>query len=305
VRLIARRLLQGFVVIFGVTTIVFVVTRLVGDPVRMMLPFEATEEQRRAFAALLGLDRPLLRQYADFVVSLTRFDFGNSLWQDRPAGEIVLERMPATLVLVGSAMVLTIVLGVLAGVCAALRPRRIPDRLITTCSLVGLSMPQFWLGLLLIIVFAVDLGWLPSSGGESWAHAVLPAVTLALPSVGRLAMLTRVTMIDELNQTYVRTAQAKGLSGARIVAVHALRNAGNAILTVLGWELIRMLAGYSVVVETVFAWPGIGFLAVQSIERQDLMLLQAVVFTVAAMVVTINLVIDLAYLAMDPRITTG
>jgi peptide/nickel transport system permease protein len=305
VRLIARCLLRGLVVIFGVTTIVFVVTRLVGDPVRMMLPFEATEEQRRAFAALLGLDRPLLRQYAGFVVSLTRFDFGNSLWQDRPAGEIVLERMPATLVLVGSAMVLTIVLGVLAGVCAALRPGRGPDRLITTCSLVGLSMPQFWLGLLLIIVFAVHLGWLPSSGGESWAHVVLPAVTLALPSVGRLAMLTRVTMIDELNQTYVRTAQAKGLSGARIVAVHALRNAGNAILTVLGWELIRMLAGYSVVVETVFAWPGIGFLAVQSIERQGLVLLQAVVFTVAAMVVTINLVIDLAYRAIDPRITTG
>jgi len=304
-RLIATRLLRGLIVIIGVTTIVFVVTRLVGDPVRMMLPFEATEEQRRAFAALLGLDRPLLRQYADFVLSLTRFDFGNSLWQDRPARDIILERMPATLVLVGLAMALTIVLGLLAGVGAALRPGRMTDRMIKTCSLLGLSIPQFWLGLLLIILFAVQLGWLPSSGGESWAHAVLPAITLALPSAGRLAMLTRVTMIDELNQTYVRTAQAKGLSGARIVAVHALRNAGNAILTVLGWELIRMLAGYSVVVETVFAWPGIGFLAVQSIERQDLVLLQAVVFTVAAMVVTINLVIDLAYRAIDPRITTG
>jgi peptide/nickel transport system permease protein len=170
-------------------------------------------------------------------------------------------------------------------------------------SLVLLSVPQFWLGLLLILVFAVTLGWLPSGGSGSAAHLILPALTLAIPTMTRLVMITRSQMIDELNAQYVRTVEAKGLSTWRIVGVHAGRNAAVPVLTLVSWEFIRILSGYTVVVETVFAWPGLGRLALQSIQRQDLILLQAVVFVIAVLVVLFNLAIDFAYRAIDPRIS--
>lgn len=299
---ILRRIFQGALVVIGVTVLVFVVTRLIGDPVRVMLPLEATEAQRAAFAAELGFDKPIHEQFIAFAGSAIRFDFGDSLWQGRPAIEIVFEAIPRTLVLVAISMVMAVSIAIPLGIITSLRPGGFLDRSLVTLSLVGLSMPNFWLGLLLILVFGVQLQVLPIFGAGTLAHAVLPAVTFALPAAARLVMLTRSAMIDELNRSYVQLAKAKNMPFHRTVGAHAFRNAAIPVMTMVGWELIRALAGYSVVVETVFAWPGLGFLAIQSINRQDLILLQAIVFIVALMIVVINVVMDVIYKLIDPRI---
>jgi peptide/nickel transport system permease protein len=300
--MILIRIWHGLIVIFGVVVVVFIVTRMIGDPVDVMLPLEATEEQRAAFEQQLGLDRPILVQFADYVWDLSRLDFGESLWQDRPALTIIAERLPATLLLVAASIALATVVGIPLGVFAALSPGSIVDRVTVVLSLVALSVPQFWLGLLLIVLFSVMLGWLPTGGSGGLAHLVLPAVTLALPAMTRIVMVVRSQMIDELNAQYIKTVEAKGLSGFRIVGVHAMRNALVPVLTLVAWEFIRILSGYTVVVETVFAWPGLGLTALQAIQRQDLVLLQAIVFVIAVMVVAFNLAVDLVYKSIDPRI---
>ncbi len=301
-RFALQRALQGLVVIVGVTIVVFVVTRLIGDPVSLMLPLEATAEERAAFAASLGLDRSIPVQFWDFVRGAVRFDFGDSLWQGRPAFEIILEVLPRTVMLVLAGLGLAIVLAVPVGIFAALRPGSWTDRSLVAGSLFGLSVPQFWLGLMLILFFGVTLRLLPTSGSGTFRHLILPAITLALPAFGRLTMMVRSSMIDELEAGYVDTARAKGMPEWRTVFVHAFRNASNPVVTLAGWELIRAIAGYSVVVETVFAWPGIGFMAIQAIQQQDLILLQAIVFVVAVIVVIVNLLLDFAYKLIDPRI---
>jgi peptide/nickel transport system permease protein len=301
-RFILRRILHGFIVILGVTVIVFVVTRMVGDPVKVMLPLESTQEQRDAFKRQLGLDRPIHVQFADFLGDIARLDFGDSLWQKRPAMDIVFEKLPLTLVLTAVGVGLACVLAIPLGIVAALRPGGLVDRVTVFGSLLGLSLPQFWLGLLFIVLFAVQLRLLPTSGAATPAHIVMPALTMALPTLARLVMLVRSSMIDELNQQYVKTSFAKGLPFVRVVGVHALRNAGLPIMTLVGWEVIRALAGYSVVVETVFAWPGIGLTAIQAIEREDLILIQAIVFTAAVSVVLINIAMDFLYKLIDPRL---
>ena len=301
-RYILKRFWHGMIVIFGVTIIVFVVTRMVGDPVSVMLPLEATVEQRAAFEKQLGLDRPIPIQFIDFLKDIARLDFGDSLWQHRPAMEIVFEKLPLTIGLVFIGIGLAFVLSIPLGIIAALRPGGITDRFTVFVSLIGLSIPQFWLGLLLIVVFAVQLGWLPTSGTATAAHIILPAITFALPALARMVMMVRSAMIDELNQQYVKTGYAKGIPFVRVVGIHAMRNAALPVVTLSGWELIRGLAGYSVVVETVFAWPGLGLTAIQAIERDDLILLQAIVFTVAIIVVLINILMDVAYTIIDPRL---
>lgn len=301
-RFMLLRLRHGLVVVLGVTVVVLVVTRMIGDPVSLMLPMEATPEQRAAFEHQLGFDRPIPVQFASFMADLVTLDFGNSLWQRRPAMDIVYETLPLTLYLVGVALGLAVLVAVPLGVIAALRPGSIVDRLTVFLSLLGLSIPQFWLGLLLIMLFAVSLGWFDHAGNFRADSIVLPAVTLALPALTRLVMVVRSQMIDELNAQYVKTSRAKGMPFLRIVGLHAMRNAAVPVLTLIAWEFIRALAGYTVVVEKVFAWPGLGLAAIQAIERQDLILLQAIVFTVAVMVVAINLAVDVAYKAIDPRI---
>ena len=301
-RYIFKRLWHGVIVIFGVTVIVFVVTRLVGDPVKVMLPLEATLEQRAAFEKQLGLDRPVSIQFAEFMGDISRLDFGDSLWQHRPAMDIVFEKLPLTLVLAFIGIGLAFILSIPLGIIAALRPGGISDRSTVFVSLVGLSVPQFWLGLLLIVVFAVQLRWLPTSGIGSPVNIILPAITMALPALARMVMIVRSSMIDELNQQYVKTGFAIGLPFYRVVGMHALKNAALPVVTLSGWELIRAVAGYSVVVETVFAWPGLGMTAIQAIEREDLILLQAIVFTVAMTVVLINILMDFVYTVIDPRL---
>lgn len=301
-RYLLKRLWHGVIVIFGVTVLVFVVTRLIGDPVKVMLPLEATLEQRAAFEKQLGLDRPIPVQFIDFVEDVAHLDFGDSLWQHRPAMEIVFEKVPLTLKLTAVGIGLAFLLSVPLGIIAALRPGGITDRSTVFFSLIGFSIPQFWLGLLLIVILAVKLQWLPTSGTGTPVHIILPAITMGLPALARLVMMVRSSMIDELNQQYVKTGYAKGIPYWRVVGIHAMRNAALPVVTLVGWEIIRAVAGYSVVVETVFAWPGIGLTAMQAIEREDLILLQAIVFSVGIMVVLINILMDVVYTVIDPRL---
>ncbi|MBE3638162.1 ABC transporter permease [Mangrovicoccus algicola] len=297
-----RRALQGMLVILGVTLVVFVATRMVGDPVQMMLPLSASAEQRAAFSQQLGLDQPLGTQFLAFVGDLLRFDFGDSLWQRRPAIEIVLTKLPRTLELIAAGFGFAVILGVPLGALAAMRPDGLWDRIIVSLSLIGLSVPQFWLGLILVMVFAVGLGLFPTSGSGSLSHLVLPALTLGIPSMARIMMLTRSSVIAELNQQYVRTARARGLPFAHILFGHAMRNALVPVLTLAGWEVISAWAGYTVVVETVFAWPGLGMTAMGAINHSDMFLLQAIVFVVALGIVLVSLLLDLLYKLIDPRI---
>ena len=301
-RFVIRRLVQGLVVILLLTTVVFVVTRLIGDPVDVMLPLEATPELREEFRHALGLDRPILTQYVDYLGDLTRLDFGESLWQRRPAIDVIKEHLPYTMSLVFLSVALALVLAVPLGTMAAMKPGSPRDQLTTATSLLGLSMPEFWVGLLLIVIFAVQLGWFPVAGAATPKHYVLPVVTMALPILARLTMVVRSSMVDEFNEPYIQTARAKNLPGRRVIGVHALRNAAVPIVTLTGFELIRALAGYTVLVETVFAWPGLGFTASQAIFQQDLILLQAIVFVIAALVTLVNVGIDILYKFIDPRI---
>lgn len=301
-RFILRRLGQGLLVVLGVSLVVFVAMRVFGDPAKVMLPLSATAEQRAAFEHLIGLDRPLPEQFVAFVGDLVTLDFGESLWQRRPAMEVVFERLPNTLMLIGAGLGFAILLALPLGAIAALRPGGIVDRVTVIGGLVGLSTPQFWLGLLLIMLFAVNLGWLPTSGYGGISYLVLPALTLALPSMARMVLLVRSQVIDELNQQYVKTARAKGLRFHQVLFGHALRNTLIPFVTLAGWEVISALAGYTVVVESVFAWPGLGLTAIQAIQRNDLFLLQAIVFTVAIAIVLVNILLDVVYKFIDPRI---
>jgi len=301
-RFILRRFGQGFLVVLGVSLVVFVAMRIFGDPAKVMLPLSATVEQRAEFERLIGLDRPLPEQFVTFIGDLFTLNFGESLWQRRPAMEVVFERLPNTLMLIGAGLGFAILLALPLGAIAALRPGGIVDRLTVIGGLAGLSTPQFWLGLLLIMFFAVNLRWLPTSGMGGIQYIILPALTLALPAMARMVLLVRSQVIDELNQQYVKTARAKGLRFRQVLFGHALRNTLIPFITLAGWEVISALAGYTVVVESVFAWPGLGLTAIQAIQRNDLFLLQAIVFTVAIAIVLVNIFLDILYKFIDPRI---
>lgn len=302
IRFLLRRIGQGLLVVIGVTMVVFVATRLVGDPVKVMLPLSATAQQRADFRHQIGLDQPIAEQFVTFVGDLATFNFGDSLWQRRPAMAIVAQHLPLTLLLIACSLTLAITLAVPLGAFAALRPGGIADRVATFGGLLGLSIPQFWLGLTLIVFFGVQLRLLPTSGVGGPSHIVLPAVTMALPSLARLMMMVRSSVIDELNQQYIRTARAKGLHFTKVLFGHAMRNALVPFLTLAGWEFINALAGYTVVVESVFAWPGLGFTALKAIDHSDLFLLQAIVFSVAIIIVVVNIAMDVLYKLIDPRI---
>lgn len=302
-RYVAKRFAQGLVVIVGVTIFVFVVTRMVGDPVKFMLPLSATEEERAARRAELGLDRPIPEQFVEFVGDLTRLDLGESTYvRGESTLSVVFEYLPRTFQLVAFGMALAVAFSLPLGMFAARKPGSALDRVLTTISLVGLSIPQFFLGFVLLILFTVNLRWFQSGPGPWTSNLVLPGACLALPAIGRLSMVVRSAMIDELNTQYVKVARAKGLAQSRVVAVHALRNAAIPFVTLFGWEVIRALAGYTVVVETVFNWNGLGFIAVQAIQNNDFFLIQAIVFVVAVLVVIISMLVDISYKLIDPRV---
>lgn len=288
--------------IVGVSVVVFVITRAIGDPARMMMPLEASDEQVEAFAQRMGFRDPLHVQFIDWAQNALRGDFGDSLWQRRPAMELVLERMPATLLLCFTAIILALLASIPLGILAALRPGSWLDKLTTSISLIGVCIPDFWLGLMLMLLFAVSIHLFFTSGYGTPRHLVLPAVTLAARPWGRITQIVRTSMMDEMHKTYMVTARAKGLTEQKVIISHALKNASIPIVTLAAWELTRMLAGYTIVVETVFAWPGFGLLAMQAIEQRDLTLIQADVFLVALIVVAMNITIDFIYAALDPRV---
>jgi len=295
------RLWHGLIVVCGVTAIVFIVTRIVGDPVSAMLPIDASAAERALMAQQLGLDQPIHVQFMRFIADMASFNFGDSLWQRRPALEIIGERLPMTALLSVTSVVVAVAIAAPLGIFAALRPGGWVDNVSTVGGIAGLSIPQFWLGLLLIIAFGVQLKWLPTSGAQGALSIILPAATLAVRSTARLAAVVRSSMLDELSRAYVRTARAKGLSVPRII-LHALRNAAVPLVTLAGWELVSTMAGGVIVVETIFAWPGLGLTIVQAIERQDLVLLQAAVFTIAIVAMTVNLAVDVIHRLIDPRV---
>lgn len=296
-----RRFVHSVFVLLGLVVIVFFVTHSLGDPARLMLRPEATEEQVQAMRDSLGLNDPMPVQFSRYMGNVARGDFGVSIWQRVPALPVVLERIPATLYLAGVTLLLALPLAVLLGIISALWPRSVADRIVTLVSLTGVSTADFWLGLMLILVFAVRLTWLPTSGYGGWQFVILPALALAFRPLGRVSQVVRSSMMDELSKTYVVTARAKGLREQSVILFHTLKNAAIPIITLSGDEAAALLNG-AVVIETLFGWPGVGVLLIQAIERRDLPIIEAAVITIAIMIVTVNLLVDLIYARIDPRI---
>lgn len=299
---IIRRLIQIIPVILGITLIIFVLLRISGDPVTLLLPEDAPLEQIEQLRRSLGLDRPIWQQYLIFMADLFQGDFGRSLlYSNQPVLPIVLERLPATLELTAAALVVGVVISLPAGIIAALYPRRWQDYSATGFAILGQAMPNFWLGIMLILIFSVTLRWLPVSGRDTWRHLILPAFTLGTALSAVLMRLMRSSLLEILSQDYVRTARAKGLRQRWVVIKHALRNALIAYITVLGLQMANLMAG-ALITEQVFAWPGIGRLAIQAINARDMAVVQAVVILASLIVMGANLLVDLVYVLIDPRI---
>lgn len=301
IRRLIVRLAQSTITITGLLVVVFFVTHGVGDPATLMLPLDASETQVRALREKLGYDDPLSLQFRRFFSRALLLDFGHSLWQGRPALRLILERLPATWLLASCTMVLAVAIAIPLGVLSARFPRSATDRLTSMTTLFGVSVPDFWLALILILVVAVQLGWLQTSGYGRIQHLVLPVLTLAARPIGRITQMVRSSMLDELAKQYVITARAKGLSEFRTLLRHVFRNAGLPVVTMIGDEFSGLING-AVVVETIFGWPGIGFLAIQAMEHRDLPLIVAAVFVVGVTVATLNLLVDISYSMLDPRI---
>jgi ABC-type dipeptide/oligopeptide/nickel transport system permease component len=298
-----RRLLHSIFVVWGVVTVVFFLVRLTGDPTLFLVDQSATQEEIAHTRALLGLDRPLWVQYADALVAMPRGDFGISIREKRPAMQMVLEHFwPATVELAVAALLLSTVLAVPLGVVSATRRGRLADHASRLASLFLQSMPSFWLGIMLILLFAVALGGLlPAYGSGTLRHLILPAVALAAAPLAQNVRLVRAGMLEVLGQDYVRTARAKGVGERGVIYRHALRNAALPVITVTGLSLGFMLSG-TIIIETVFAWPGLGRLIVQAVPGRDFPVIQAGVFLFAVVFVLINLVVDVLYTVVDPRV---
>jgi peptide/nickel transport system permease protein len=300
---IVRRLLLAVPVLLGVVFVVMLTVDLLpGDAVSLMLGEHATPDAVAALRDYLGLDKPLLTRYVQYVGRLLTGDLGRSIQQNRPVAAELAEAWPATLELTLAALLLAAVFGVSAGIVSAVWPSSFFDALARVGSLFGLSLPVFWTGLVLIVIFAWWLPWLPVGGTGSLAHLVLPAVALALPSTAMIARMTRSSVLEVLREDYVRTARAKGVRERWVVTKHALRNAAIPVLTLLGLQAGQLMGG-AVLTETVFAWPGLGRLMVKAIFARDHVLLQGAVLVFALAFVLVNLLVDLSYGALDPRVS--
>jgi ABC-type dipeptide/oligopeptide/nickel transport system permease component len=303
-----RRLVGTVPVLFGVTLLVFAMTWLTpGDPVIALLGESAqgiTAEARESLRRELGLDRPMVVQYLGYVSGLVQGDLGTSIRSRRPVLTEVLDRLPATAELALAGLTVAVVVGVGLGVAAAVRKRTWVDALAIAVALLGVSVPVFWSGFLLMLLFALELGWLPASGRGTWQHLVLPALTVGVSSAAFIARITRGAVLETLGQDYVRTARAKGLAAPRVVVRHALRNALLPIVTVVGLQLGGLLGG-AVLTETVFAWPGVGRMLVDAIVARDLPLVQGSVLVVSVIFIVVNLLVDLSYAAINPKVRYG
>lgn len=298
-----RRLAASLVTILVITTVIFLMLRIIpGDPARLFAGENATQEDVDRLRRLMGLDQPLQVQYVGYMQDLVRGDMGDSLRTREPVLQEISARLPATIELAVLSMVLATLIGVPAGVLSALNRHSLIDHLISVFSLVGVAMPVYWLGLELIIIFAVKLHWLPAAGNqEGMRSAILPAFTMAMFSMALITRMTRATMLDVLNQEYITAARAKGLKFYRVVLRHALRNALIPVITVVGLQFGTLLGG-SILTETIFAWPGIGRLLTDSLFARDYPMVQGLVTIFAAMFILVNLGVDLLYAYVDPRV---
>ncbi|MDR1558849.1 MAG: ABC transporter permease [Clostridiales bacterium] len=299
--MIIFRLFQGIVVIVGVTLIVFFASYLTGDPARLMLGEMATIQQVEQFRELHGLNDPLPLQYWNFISNAARGDFGQSIYYRDSNLVLVLERLPATLKLSGVAMLGALLLSIPLGLLSALKRNTWSDTLISSIGLLGQSAPNFWVGLIMIMFFSVQLGLLPVSGMSTWKSYILPGVTLMFWPLAQNIRMMRSSMIEVLNADYIKTAKAKGLRQIVIILKHALRNAVKPVITLIGMQLGSFLGG-AIITETIFSWPGVGRLALQAIMVKDFPLLQTVVAFLAIGFVVINLIVDIAYAVLDPRV---
>ena len=301
-RFLARRVALTIPVLLGVATLVFSLIHLIpGDPAQAMLGESASPEDVAELRSRLGLDRPLLEQYGTFLRDAIRGDLGRSLRTSQPVTSAILERMPATIELAAAAMLVALGFAIPLGIAAAVWRGTFLDHAATTVSLLGISIPNFWLGPLLAIVFSIELGWLPVSGRGTWANLVLPAVSLGVALAAILARMTRATLLEELREPYVIAARARGASRVRAVVRHAFRNSLIPVITLIGLQFGAVLTG-AVITETIFSWPGIGRLLIQSIGFRDYPLVQGCILLIAVTYVAMNLVTDLLYGLVDPRI---
>lgn len=299
---LAKRIMLAFPVLLGVSIVVFVMIRLIpGDPAELMAGQAATREVVQTIRESLGLDRPLVIQYAYFLRNAVRGDLGKSLFNGEPVREELAQRFPRTLRLALASIAVALLIGVPAGIVSASRQLSWIDSLVMVAALAGVSMPVFWLGLNLILIFAVRLHWLPAIGHETWKHLLLPSITLGAASAAIIARMTRSSMLEVLRQDYVRTARAKGVAEQTVIGRHALRNALIPVVTVVGLQFGTLLSG-AVLTESVFAWPGVGRLLVDAVLARDYPIIQGTVLLIATTFVLLNVVVDTAYAVLDPRI---
>lgn len=300
-RYFSVRLLRALMTIILVVTFAFIVLRLSGDPALMIMGPEAPPEVIAAFRKAWGLDAPIWMQYFDYFGAIVKGELGRSMRDGRPAIALVMERIPATLALTIPALVLKLAIGIPAGIFAALHRGGTIDRTVMIGAVAGFTVPSFVLGLVLVLIFAVQLGWLPSGGQDSWRHAILPIITLGIGGAGLLARFTRSAMLEILGQPYIRTASAKGVPWRAVVLSHALPNAAIPTVTIIGFMVGTLIAG-AVVIESVFSWPGVGRLLVVAVANRDLAVVQCILLLVAATMVTSNLIVDFLYGFLDPRL---
>jgi len=298
---VRTRMLHSAISMAGLIILVFFLARLTGNPVDLYLPIDTPVDVRDAFSKAHGFDDPLLVQFGSFLSDLVRLDFGQSLRQERPVLTLVLGAFPTTLALAAAAMMLALSVAVVAGALAARNPNGILDRFVNVISLAGASLPNFWLALVSVLLFAVWLRWLPTSGSGGLSHWILPVVVLAVRPCGLIAQVVRGAMISALSSAYVKTARAKGVQSRSVVFVHALRNAMLPVITVAGDQASGMING-AVVIEMIFGFPGIGKLMIDSIQYRDFAMIQGGVIVTAAAIFLMNILIDLAYAVLDPRI---
>ncbi len=301
-RYLLKRLWHTVYVVIGISMISFFFIHLSGDPVMLMLPGDASMEEVEQLRQKLGFNDPLYVQYGRFIKKAVQGDFGESLYYHVPALDLILERLPASLELSLAAMVLALVVSIPIGIISAVYRGSALDMGSMLGALFGLSMPHFWLGIMFIMIFSVKLGWLPTSGRGTFAQLIMPALALAMSLMAMFARLTRSVMLEVLSLDYIRTARAKGLREFYVIGKHALKNALIPLVTVAGMQF-GLLIGGTVIIETVFAWPGVGRLVVQAIFNRDYPLVQSIVFILALIFVAANLLVDLLYIYLDPRIS--
>lgn len=304
IRFIAGKVANGLITLWLAVSIAFFLARGTGDPVRVMLGDLATESQVAELSARLGFDRPMIVQYLDFLRHLITGDLGQSLRYGSSNVHLIMTRLPASMTLAAAAMLIAIILGVPLGIWAAIREGRPADRVASTVALIGQSVPLFWLGMMLILVFAVGLGWFPAGQANGATSVVLPAVTLSMLPMAQVARLTRSGMSEILQDTFIAAVDARGIAPWRKVLVHGFRNASLPVITIVGLQTGALLSG-AVTVEYVFAWPGLGSLATQAVQTRDFPLVQAIVVFGAVVFVLINLAVDLLYGVLDPRVRDG